>query len=242
MSPAADLPRQLALDLPARPARGREAFYVSSANAAAVALVDGWRGWPGGKLALVGPEGAGKTHLVQVWAAESGAVVRDARSLADEDPVALAEAGAAAVEDADRIAEAADPRAAEAALFHLHNRLAATGGALLVTGRDAPARWHVSTPDLASRLQSMPVARLDPPDDALFQALIVKLFADRQVEISPHVPPFLALRLERSFASAEAAVAAIDRAALGARKRITRGLAAQALGLSGGQEDCGEEG
>ncbi|TYO90107.1 DnaA/Hda family protein [Oceanicella actignis] len=226
------LGRQLALDLPMRAARGREAFFVSRANAAAVAMIDGWRGWPGGRLALIGPQGSGKTHLVHVWAEDSGAEIRRAADLANEDPVALAEAGAVAVEDADRIAQAPDPRAAEAALFHLHNRLAATGGALLVTGREAPARWALRTPDLASRLQALALARLAPPDDALLEALIVKLFRDRQVDISAAVPGFLAARIERSFAAAQAAVAAVDQAALRAHRRITRALAAEALGLT----------
>jgi hypothetical protein len=64
---------QLVFDLPVRPAMGRDDFFVTGSNAAALAQVDGWRDWPFGKLVLVGPEGAGKTHLAHVWAAGSGA-------------------------------------------------------------------------------------------------------------------------------------------------------------------------
>jgi len=53
--------RQLAFDLPARTALGREDFFVSPANAQAVAMIDGWRDWPARKLVLCGPRGAGKT-------------------------------------------------------------------------------------------------------------------------------------------------------------------------------------
>jgi hypothetical protein len=66
-------PQQLAFDLPARPALEREDFFVSVANAQAVALIEGWRDWPARKLALSGPRGAGKTHLAHVWAARAGA-------------------------------------------------------------------------------------------------------------------------------------------------------------------------
>lgn len=54
---------QLAFDLPIRPALSREDFFISPANALALASLDGWRDWPRGKMVLVGPRGSGKTHL-----------------------------------------------------------------------------------------------------------------------------------------------------------------------------------
>ena len=64
---------QLSFDLPVRAALGREDFFVSPANAEAVAMVEGWQGWPSRKLVLTGPAGAGKTHLAHVWAGLAGA-------------------------------------------------------------------------------------------------------------------------------------------------------------------------
>ena len=45
--------RQLAFDLPTPEAFRREDFFVSPANATAFAAIDGWHGWPGGKMLLV---------------------------------------------------------------------------------------------------------------------------------------------------------------------------------------------
>ena len=73
MRTATDLAEQLAFDLPHRPAMGRADFLVSAGNAAALAALDAWRGWPNGRMILVGPAGAGKTHLAQVWTAATGA-------------------------------------------------------------------------------------------------------------------------------------------------------------------------
>ena len=106
---------QLPLDLPHRPALDREAFFVSASNAAALTMVEAWRDWPGGKLALTGAGGSGKTHLAHVWAADAGAVVVDAVDLPQSDLPALAEVGAVAVEDVDHIADLPTPREAEAA-------------------------------------------------------------------------------------------------------------------------------
>lgn len=218
-------PRQLALELPHRPALGREDFFVSESNRLAVAQIDAWRDWPGGRLALIGPEGAGKSHLAAVWAAEAGADVVAAQALSGADLAALAASGAVAVEDVDRGLDAAG----QEALFHLHNNLAAAGGALLLTAREAPARGAVALPDLATRLAAIPTARIEAPDDALLEALVVKLFADRRLDVAPGLPRFLAERGPRSHHGLARAVAEIDRAALAARVRPGKRLAGEVL-------------
>ena len=220
--------RQLVFDLPHREARGRGDFFVSESNRAALAAIEGWRDWPGGKLLLTGPEGAGKSHLVQVWADLAGAEVLAADGLAATDPAAFA-GRRVALEDADR--RAGDP-AFEEALFHLHNIVLAEGGQLLVTAREAPGRWGLGLADLESRMAGAGLVRIDPPDEALLAAVIVKLFADRQVEISPRVVNYLTLRLERSFAAAQEIVARLDAAALAAGRKVSPELAAEVLAES----------
>lgn len=223
--------RQLAFDLPVRRALGREDFFISPANRIALAQVDRWPGWPGGRLAVAGPAGAGKTHLAHVWAARAGARILPAVTLAALGPDAAPGDGAVAVEDADRLGglAPAERRVAEEALFHLCNRLAAHGGSLMLTGRGVPARWGVALPDLASRLGAAPVARLEAPDDALLAAVLRKMFADRQILVAPEVTGFLLTRMERSFEAAVATVDRLDRAGLARRRPITRRLAAEVL-------------
>lgn len=224
-------PRQLAFDLPARPALGRAAFYVAEPNRLALAQVERWPAWPGGRLAVTGPSGSGKTHLAHVWAARSGAAILPAARLPEVDPGAVAGDAALAVEDADRLAELGEgaARAAEEALFHLCNRLAAGGGALMVSGRRAPAFWPLALPDLKSRLEAAPVAALEPPDDALLAAVLVKLFADRGVGVGPELIRYLLARMDRSFEAAEALVARLDAAGLARGRPVTTRLAAEVL-------------
>ena len=222
-------PRQLVLDLAARPALGRSDFFVSPANALALAQVDAWPAWPGRRLAVAGPEGSGKTHLAHVWAARSGARMLGAEELPGLDLGAVPDDAAFAVEDADGLWGAA----AEETLFHLCNRLAARGS-LLVTGREAPARWPLRLPDLASRLAVAPVARLELPDDDLLAAVLAKLFADRQLIVAAEVVRYLALRIDRALPAAERVVAAIDRAGLAERRPVSLRLAGEVLAAEGG--------
>ncbi len=199
----------------------REHFFVAPSNALALQTVDDWQHWPGRKLLLVGPEGAGKTHLAHVWAAKADAVILAAETLAGADIASLS-GRAVAVEDADRIG------AAEAQLFHLHN-LATTTGALLLTARTPPRDWGLTLPDLKSRMQATPIAQLDGPDDALLSAVLVKLFADRQVAVPANLIPYLVSRMPRSIGAARALVAALDARALSEARPITRALAAELL-------------
>lgn len=225
------MPEQLVLDLPSRAALGREDFFISPTNALAVQALDRWPGWATGKLALCGPAASGKSHLVQVWAARTGGAVVNADVLGEQDIAKLAEAGDVAVEDVHRLsllpAERRDR--SEEALFHLHNRILGAGGTLLVTGEGAPARWDIKLPDLASRLRATEVATLDSPDDALLSAVLVKLFADRQLEVSPDLIQYLLSRIDRSFAAAKGTVEALDRAGLSRRRAITPRLAGEVL-------------
>jgi chromosomal replication initiation ATPase DnaA len=213
--------RQLAFDLPNPEAMTREHFFVAPSNALALAAVEGWQDWPGGKLLLVGPEGAGKTHLAHIWAALAGASILAAPDLHRTD-IASFTGRAVVVEDADRIG------AAEAQLFHLHNLATATG-AMLLTARTPPRDWGLALADLKSRMQATPIAHLDAPDDALLSAVLVKLFADRQVTVPANLIPYLISRMPRSIGAARALVAALDSRALAAGRPITRSLAGEVL-------------
>ncbi len=218
--------RQLAFDLPGREALGRENFFVSPSNVLALAALDGWRDWPQARMLLLGPAGAGKTHLAHVWAAQSGARIVEAVELATLDQASLGEAAALVVEDTDRVAGDA---ARETALFHLHNQVAALGGSLLLTAARPVRDWGLSLPDLISRMQAMAVTRLAPPDDALLSAVLVKLFADRQISVAPALIPYLASRMDRSFAAARDLVARLDALALAQGRPVTRQLASTLL-------------
>ncbi|MFN4130520.1 MAG: chromosomal replication initiator DnaA [Paracoccaceae bacterium] len=213
--------RQLAFDLPPVEAYRREDFFASPANAHALAAVEGWHDWPGHKMLLVGPAGAGKTHLAHVWAKAAGAVIVGGADLQGADLPALAEAGAVAVEDAEAVAGLPE---AETALFHLHN-LVVQRGTLLLTAQTPARDWGLQLPDLKSRIEAASVARLAPPDDALLSAVLVKLFADRQTVVAPSLIPWLVARMERSIAAARALVAAMDARALAQGKPITKATA-----------------
>jgi chromosomal replication initiation ATPase DnaA len=216
-------PRQLTFRWPHSPSFAREDFLSAPSNHDALAAIELWPNWAGRMLMLVGPEGAGKSHLGTIWARAADAVTLSGEGLDEQSVQACAEAGAVLVDDADRAARS------EALFFHLINTALQNNAWLLMTGRAAPDAWGLDTPDLLSRLRLAPVVRLDAPDIELTEAVLFKLFSDRQLQVDPHVISYIALRIERSLGAARALVATLDNEALAQGRRITRTMASNAL-------------
>lgn len=211
------MPRQLRLPLAQARRPDFDDFVCGASNAAAVAEVRRWPAWRGGVLALIGPAGSGKSHLAQAWAAEAGAVILDpnAPDLApgSETPMVL--------EDADR---GFDPEG----LFHLLN-LAPHGRGLLITARRTPALWTADLPDLRSRLNALPVAELEAPDDEVLEGVLRKFFRERNIRPPEAVYPYLLTRIGRSTPDAREIVERLDEAGDAGFRPVTRALAREVL-------------
>ncbi|PKU23965.1 DnaA ATPase domain-containing protein [Telmatospirillum siberiense] len=211
-------PKQVPFDFGHQPGFSAVDFLIAGNNGDAHDWIARWPSWPSFALGLWGPPGCGKSHLAHIHCEASAGILLPAQALTKDDVPTLADYPSVVVEDADRGVD-------EAALFHLFNLLRENRGFLLLTGRDAPARWKIALPDLRSRLSAIPVAAIRSPEDDLLEALLVKLFSDRQLRVGPDVLAFILPRMERSFAAARALVAAIDEAALAQRREISVALA-----------------
>lgn len=215
--------RQLPLDWPHEASFAREDFLPAVENAEALARIESWPNWRSPTLLIIGPKGAGKSHLGAIWARRAGALRIRGGDLAEADVPDLGAAAAVLIDDADAVG------AAEAPFFHLMNLWRERGAWVLMTATEPLDLWGLATADLTSRLRLAPVVNLGAPEVELMRAVLTKLFADRQIDIDPSVPAFLAMRLERSLDAARNIVADLDREALARGKPVTRALAAEIL-------------
>jgi chromosomal replication initiation ATPase DnaA len=216
-------PRQLTFPLDPAAKFTAEDFLVAPANAAAHAAITAWPDWPAHGLLLAGPPGSGKSHLAAIWAERAGAQVVDAGSLTQELVAELSPGSAIAVESIDL------PDVSEKTLFHFMNVAKEQALWVVMTASQAPGVAWPKLPDLASRLRQLPGAVLQPPDDGLVRAVLVKLFDDRQLAVDAEVIDYIAKRMERSLGAAREVVAALDEEALALGRRVTKPVAAAVL-------------
>jgi len=209
---------QLPLPIAPRQRLTRADFIAAPGNEKALVFLESWPRWPAPAAVLHGPAASGKSHLVQIWAALSGAQVIAAAQLAEMPD------GAVAVEDMD----AAPGGEHETALFALFER----GTPLLLTGRTPPLEWRAVLPDLASRYGAALAFDLGAPDDALLAKLAAKLFADRQLAVPDAVIRLMIERLARGPEAIRDFVAAADARALSEKRPINQGLIKDMLAAS----------
>lgn len=215
---------QLALGFEARaPALGRSEFWVAPCNLQAVTAVDRWPDWPRPVLVVTGPEGAGKSHLAEVWRAASKAQALSLAALAAWPLPELEGPRTWLVDPVDPdVPLGASPESArehEVALCRALDALA-RGRGLLMTSREPPDRWRIALPDLRTRLAGLPFVELGPPDDVLLAKVAAKLFADRQLDVAEVLIGEIVALTERSCSAVKAAVEAIDAASLAQRQRV----------------------
>jgi chromosomal replication initiation ATPase DnaA len=208
--------RQLRLSLERPPAYSRAEFVEGPSNAAAVRALDAWPAWHGGCLVLFGPEGVGKTHLGRAWAQAAGAEILD-RSAPD-----LPRHGPVLVEDVDRGID-------DEALFHLINGAGREDAGLLLTARAAPLAWPAGLPDLRSRLNALPLAEIEEPDDTVLEGALRNFFRLRSIRPSEDVYVYLLRRMERSIPQAREIVRMLDEAGESEFRPVSRLLAREIL-------------
>lgn len=209
----------------------REDFMVARCNREALALIEAWPHWPFFAAVVYGPEGCGKSHLAHVFAQ------RVATLCQYPIPVPLINAREVTPSRVERlhrdnpclVIENLNPNINNEAMFHLFNLYQNEGGYILFTAKAAPARMHFRLPDLQSRLNMLPAVAIAEPDDDMLAALILKLFNDRQILITPEILNFIVRNMQRSFSYACKLAAEIDAVSLAYKRAVSIPIVKEAM-------------
>ena len=204
---------------------------VAACNEEAVRTIDLWPNWPYFAICIFGPEGCGKTHLANVFAQIVATYTAHpyripfikADQLNNELAHTLFETSPQIViENLHQLTN-------QEALFHLYNTYRDLGGHILFTSENAPARLNFSLPDLRSRLNIVPAIEIKAPDDELLMALLLKLFADRQITPTQELLNYLLKNMQRSFSYARKLVEEIDNISLARKRAVSLPIAKEAI-------------
>lgn len=210
---------------------GREDFMISKCNYEAVQTIDNWPQWPFFAICLYGPTGCGKTHLSQIFSDRVSIMTHypykipciKAQNINLETPhILFNKHNCLIVEDLDSNIN-------QEAIFHLYNLYRNEGGFILFTSEQAPARLNITLPDLRSRLNIIPSIEIGEPDDEMLSALIIKLFGDRQLIVSPEIINYMINNMQRSFAYCNKLVAEIDNISLARKRAISIPIIKEAI-------------
>ena len=205
---------QLILNLPHRPADGREDFFVTSCNKPALDFIDRWPDWSAPFAILCGPSGCGKSHLAAVWQKQSGAhLLKQVEIQSRLERISL--------NDCCFIIDLAVGILDEEKFLYFYNRVAEYGGTILASATSPPGHWKFDLPDLESRLRAAPAVQIGMPDDVLLEAVLVKLFLDRQLRVEPGVISYMLRRMDRSLGAARDLIGVLDEAALAQKRTIS---------------------
>ena len=210
--------QQLILNLQHRPAFGRDDFMVTECNQEALSFIELWPNWPGPLVWLCGPPGCGKSHLAAVWQEQSGANQLDQSQIISNSIGITRDFCCFFIDLLEGIEN-------ERSWLSFYNAVTEQGGSILVTSLFPPATWNFLIPDLGSRLRAAPVIKIAKADDELLEAVLIKLFIDRQLHVQPEVISYLLRRMDRSLAAAGKIVELLDNAALAEQRMITVPLA-----------------
>ncbi len=214
-----------------RPDFGRDDFMTAACNFEAFRLIDSWPIWTYFAACIYGPEGCGKSHLANIFS--------DKISLLEHYPYKIPQIKASDLTlDMPRqlldthqclIVEDLNSHINQEAMFNLYNMYRDEGGCILFTSTEAPARINFSLPDLRSRMNIVPSVEIKEPDDGLLSALLVKLFMDRQITITPELINYILANMQRSFAYARKLVAEIDNVSLARKRAISIPIIKEAI-------------
>lgn len=213
--------RQLTLEFP-EPGLTLDDLAVTPANRTAMAMLKRWPDWRTHTLAVVGLPKSGLTSAASAWAGHAGGVVVSA---ADFDKLSHKKIDALAKQAvAIDLAEAVRK---EDSLLSLINLAAHHGSHVLLTGNRAPALWRVRQPDLASRLKSMTLVELGPPDDEMVSVRLRTAMKRRYLKLPKDVEAYLLMRIERNYVALESFVENLHQMAEG--REVTVPLAREVL-------------
>ena len=223
--------KQIVLDFSPQKQYGRQDFMVSKCNFQALKAVELWPKWPFFALLIFGPSGCGKTHLAHIFADH---VRLAANKVFPVGFIQACDIKTSKVEKLHKnnpclVVENVSAKIDEEAMFHLFNIYQNEGGYILMTSHFPFARINFKLPDLKSRLNMVPRIPISEPDDDMLEALIVKLFSDRQIIITTDVLSYIVQNMERSFTYAQKLVSAADAISLSYKRAVSVPIVKQAM-------------
>ena len=188
-------------------------YYVSDSNYFAFNLVDKWPKWEKKILNISGEKFSGKTHLANIFKLKSSALFLNETEISNEifKKIKLYESVII-----DEFSNTVD----ENLIYSIFNLVDQDSKYLLINSEIPLSEINFKLPDLVSRSKNSLQARINPPDDELIFAIILKNFSDRQIKLEKQIIEFIVNRVERSYSKISEFIYKVDELSLKKKKPI----------------------
>ena len=204
---------QLLLDFDIKKNFNDHDYYVSSSNYFAFNLIDKWPKWEKRILNISGEKFSGKTHLANIFKSKTSTLFLNENQINEHvfKQIKLYECIII-----DGFSNTIDERLT----YSILNLVDQDSKYLLINSKIPLVEINFKLPDLASRSKNLLHAKIDPPDDDLIFAIILKNFSDRQIKLEKKIIEFIINRIDRSYSKISEFIYKIDELSLKKKKPI----------------------
>lgn len=189
-------------------------YFVSSSNEEAYQLIKTWPNWQFKRYVIYGPSGYGKTHLGHILKDLIQGVFLDVRELNPSTYDTIQPHSSYVI---DNLQAMEDPRL----IFHFYNITLEKNCTVIYLSELAPGKLDTKLADLNSRLRSLPTIELSPPDDKLCKAIIKKIFADLQINVSDEIIDYIMIHTSRNLTDIQLNLKILNHQSLTEKRNIT---------------------
>jgi len=204
---------QLLLDFDIKTNFNDHDYYVSESNYFAFNLIDKWPKWEKRILNISGEKFSGKTHLANIFKSKASALFLNENEINGDvfKKIKLHESIIV-----DEFSNTID----EKITYSILNLVDQDSKYLLINSETPLGEINFKLPDLASRSRNLLHAKINPPDDELIFAIILKNFSDRQIKLEKKIIEFIINRIDRSYSKISEFIYKIDELSLKKKKPI----------------------
>ena len=204
---------QLLLDFDIKKNFNDHDYYVSDSNYFAFNLIDKWPKWEKRILNISGERFSGKTHLANIFKSKASALFLNENQINDDifKKIKLHESIIV-----DRFSNNID----EKLTYSILNLVDQDNKYLLINSETPLGEINFELPDLASRSKNLLHAKIEPPNDDLIFAIILKNFSDRQIKLEKKIIEFIINRIDRSYSKISEFIYKVDELSLKKKKPI----------------------
>jgi len=204
---------QLLLDFDIKRTFNDHDYYVTNNNYFAFNLIDNWPKWEKKILNISGEKFSGKTHLANIFRSKSSALLLNENEIKNDvfKKIKLYES---------IIVDGFSNNIDENLTYSIFNLVDQDSKYLLINSEIPLSEINFKLPDLVSRSKNLLHAKINPPNDDLIFAIILKNFSDRQIKLEKKIIEFIINRIDRSYSKISEFIYKIDELSLKKKKPI----------------------